>query len=31
MAAAEQPPDPPRRKIGFKVEEKKAVYRVTRH
>jgi hypothetical protein len=30
MAAAEQPPDPPGRKIGFKVEEKKAVYRVTR-
>jgi len=30
MAAAEQSPDPPKRKIGFKVEEKKAAYRVTR-
>ena len=31
MAAVDQSPDPPKRKIGFKVEEKKAVYRVTRH
>lgn len=30
MASTEQTPDPPRRKIGFKVEEKKAAYRVTR-
>ena len=31
MTAAEQSPDPPKRKIGFKVEEKKAVDRITRH
>lgn len=30
MASTEQTPDPPRRKIGFKVEEKKAIYRATR-
>jgi hypothetical protein len=30
MASTEQPPAPPRRKIGFKVEEKKAIYRATR-
>jgi hypothetical protein len=30
MVSAEQSPDPPKRKIGFKVEEKKASYQVTR-
>jgi len=30
MAAAEQSPDPSKRKIGFKVGEKKASYQVTR-
>jgi hypothetical protein len=30
MASAEQPPDPPKRKIGFEVKEKKAAYQVTK-
>jgi len=30
MAAAEQSPEPPKRKIGFKVKEKKAAYRATK-
>jgi hypothetical protein len=30
MAAAEQPPGPLKREIGFEVKEKKAAYRVTR-